>query len=300
MPEKSPYRSGRIAIVGSPNVGKSTLLNALLGVKLAIVSSKPQTTRTRLLGIVTKPFAQLVFVDTPGLNRFPRTINRAMNREALAALEEVDAVLYMIDVGLLKKQGLPTIPEGALRRPLVLALNKVDTVERQTLLPMIAKLAEIKGVRDIVPISARKGENLDRLLQVLASHLPEGEAVYGDDELTDAPMRHLAAEMVREKAFRNLSEEVPYGVAVEVEEWTEDAERGLTTISATIVVERESQKGILIGKGGSMIKLIGTEARADIEKLVGGQVHLALRVAVEPGWTSNERRVRELGNLSRG
>jgi GTP-binding protein Era len=308
MPKKSTkYRAGFIAIVGRPNVGKSTLLNRVLGEHVAIVSPRPQTTRTRVLGVHNVAGAQLAFFDTPGLHRAKGALNRHMVETALRTLGEVDAVLFLVEAG--------TGPEGRVEvgeatawaieevkrsgKPAVLGINKMDRAPRESLLPVIEAYRALHGWEEIVPFSALDGENVDRLVELLVAHLPEAEApLFPPDVLTDQAERQLAAEYVREQVMLRTRQEIPYAVAVEVEEFDESGRRedgGLVRISAMILVERESQKAIVIGKGGALLKQIGTQARLGLERLLGCKVFLSLTVKVEERWSEREAALRRFG-----
>jgi GTPase len=291
------HRCGHVAIIGRPNVGKSTLLNRILGQKIAITSRRPQTTRHRLLGIHTTGDAQTIYVDTPGLHRRggSRAMNRIMNRAASGAIADVDVVLFVAEglkwtdeddyiLGLLKEVEIPV----------VLALNKVDRVhDKAALLPHIDALRERYPFRAIVPVSATHGSQVPELERTLIALLPESPPLYPEEQVTDRSERFLAAELVREKLMRHLGQELPYAVTVEIENYVEDAE--LARIDALIWVERDSQKAIVIGRGGAMLKRIGQEARADIERLIGRKVFLQLWVKVKEKWSDDERALRTLG-----
>lgn len=300
------FRSGIVALVGRPNAGKSSLLNALVGERIAAVSSRPQTTRNRVAGIWNPPGMQVVLLDTPGLHEAWTPMNQAMVAAADKVLGEVDAVLWVVDVLPLVERakvsaevldpGLRAIGEklATARLPLVLVLNKVDAVEKPALLPVLSALAEVAP--HIVPLSARKKSGLERLATVLSGILPHQPALFPEDQLTDATERFIVAELIRERIFDLCAEEVPYASAVEIERFDEsERELGRVHIHARIIVEKDSQKGILIGAGGRMIKRIGTEARHRIEGLLGCKVRLDLFVAVERDWTRNPRLLRELG-----
>ena len=293
--EAAQNRAGAVAIVGRPNVGKSTLLNRLVGQKISITSRRPQTTRHRILAILTRPDAQFVFVDTPGLqSRHASQLNRAMNRAAVQALEEVDVVLFVcegLQFGAQDRQVLKLLPEGI---PAVAAVSKVDLLKgREALLPFLARLAEAYPFRAIVPVSAKTGSQVEALLAEIAPLLPEGPPLYGEDELTDRSERFLAAELIREKLFRLLGEEVPYAAAVEIERFELDG--GLRRIAAAIIVERPGHKPILIGKGGEKLKAIASQAREDMEKLFGGKVFLEVWVKVKRGWMDDPAALKRLG-----
>ncbi len=284
-------RTGTVGLVGRPNAGKSTLLNQLVGLRIAAVSARPQTTRTRIMGVLTRPGLQAVLVDTPGLHGPKSELNRRMVATAEAAMNEVDLLCWIVDAE------RPYDDELAARfagRKVVIALNKVDAIkEKALLLPLIARYAET-GV--VVPISALTGDGTDALCQEWQRALPEGEALYPDDFVTDVHERDICAELVREQVFAACGQEIPYAVAVEIEQFDEsEREGGRVTIHARIIVEKPSQKAIVIGAGGRMIKRIGTQARKRIEAVLDTHVDLRLFVAVEPDWTSNPRLLRDLG-----
>ena len=290
-----PFRSGSIALIGRPNVGKSTLLNALLGQKLSITSSKPQTTRHALRGVLTTPAAQFIFIDTPGFQtRYGSALNRAMNRAARASLGEVDVVALIVEAGHFGSEDrslLKLIPSGI---PFVLVVNKIDASRPEVLLPFLGAAAKEADFAEIVPVSARRRKGLEELLQALERYLPEQAAIYPEDDLTDRNERFLASELIREKLFRMLGEEVPYGACVEIEKFEE---RGrLRRIQAAIVVDKESHKAIVIGTHGAKLKEIATAARLDMEKLFGGKVYLETWVKVRRGWTEDEGSVRRFGH----
>jgi GTPase len=290
------FRCGYVAIVGRPNVGKSTLLNHILGQKLSITSRKPQTTRHRILGIVTREDTQTVYVDTPGIHGEERkAINRYMNRAATSALKDVDLVLFVVD-------GLKWSPDDDLvmskvkasALPVMLVINKVDEVaDKEALLPRITELAQQHGFVEVVPVSALRGHNVDRLQELVAARLPVSPPFFPEDQITDRSSRFLAAEIVREKVMRQLGDEVPYEITVEIEEFKQEGK--LKRISALILVERDGQKAIVIGDGGQRLKRIGMDARIDMEKLFGGKVMLSLWVKVKGGWSDDERALKSLG-----
>ncbi|MFH0810487.1 MAG: GTPase Era [Pseudomonadota bacterium] len=289
------HRSGFITIAGAPNVGKSTFLNRVLGEKVAITSPKPQTTRNRIRGIITTPGYQAIFVDTPGIHHAHSRLNRNLVRMALQAMDETDAVLLMTDTHReAKTQSEPVLAALASRRkPVVLAINKIDLVPKEDLLPLIDHYRKAMEFVAVVPICALTGDGLDPLLAEIPPLLPEGPELFPPDLHTDVTERFLAAEMVREKIFRLTAKEIPYATAVDIEEWRE--EEGLVRIHATILVERDSQKGIIIGEGGRMLKRIGSEARWDIEALLGVKVFLQLWVRVRKDWRGSPRALNELG-----
>jgi len=307
VPRSPPrFRAGFVALIGRPNVGKSTLLNRLLGEHVAIVTPRPQTTRTRILGIVNGDQYQLAFFDTPGVHQARGALNRRMVQVALTTLQEVDAALVMIEAGT-GPGGRVEIGEGTRAviaevarsgKPAILGINKADRVPRQALLPVIEAYKDLHAWTAIVPFSARTGDNVDDLLATLAEAIPESEGpLFPADQLTDQAERQLAAEYVREQVMLKTRQELPYSAAVEVEEFDESDRRedgGLVRISAVIRVERDSQKAIVIGKKGAMLKEIGTAARLKLEKLLGARVFLALTVKVEERWTERDAAVRRL------
>ena len=292
----SDYRCGYVSIVGRPNVGKSTLLNHILGQKLAITSRKPQTTRHRMLGIVSRDKVQAIYVDTPGIHGEERkAINRYMNKAATSALKDVDVVLFVVD-------GLKWSPDDELvltklqkvNVPVLLVINKVDTIEdKAALLPHIEQLSQRLAFVEVVPVSALKGHNLDKLHEAVGQRLPFSPPFYDEDQITDRSQRFLAAELVREKIMRQLGEEIPYEITVEIEEFKKEGK--LLRISACILVERDGQKKIVIGDGGQRLKLIGTEARLDMVKLFDSKIMLSLWVKVKGGWSDDERALKSLG-----
>jgi GTPase len=288
-------KAGFVTVVGRPNVGKSTLVNRLVGRKVAIVSDKPQTTRNRILAVLNRPGAQVVLFDTPGIHKPMHAMNRRMVDTAVRSIGQGDVVLWMIDVAERYGPGDRYVRDlvRKSRLPVILGINKIDTVAKPALLPVISHWQGVMDFTEIVPLSARKGENVDRLLDVLVSHLPEGPALYPEDFLTDQPERFFVAEMVRERILHHTREEIPYSSGVVIESFKE--EEGLVRIEASILVERDGQKGILIGKGGAMLKTVGTEARAQIEAFLGTKVFLGLFVKVREGWRENEGILAEMG-----
>ncbi len=289
------FRSGFVTVVGRPNVGKSTLVNRLVGQKVAIVSDKPQTTRNRILAVVNRPGAQLVLFDTPGIHKPEHEMNRRMVDAAVKSIGQGDVVLWVNEVT--EKPGPADVFIERLlaksRLPVVLALNKIDRVPKPQILPALEIWSRVGEFADIVPISARDGDNVDRLEQVLVSHLPEGERLYPDDFLTDLPERFFVAEMVRERILHHTRQEIPYVTGVVIESFKE--EKGLIRIEAAILVERDNQKGILIGRGGSMLKRVGSEARQQIEAFLGAKVYLGLFVKVRERWRENQALLDEMG-----
>jgi GTPase len=293
-PTKSNFRAGFVAIVGRPNAGKSTLINRLVGQKVAIVTSKPQTTRNRIQGIVTQKRGQVVFIDTPGLHDADSALGRQMMHEIAAAIEGIDALLLIVDAGHVSPHTDSMLLEKAKRFPgkTILVLNKVDLVPKPKLLPLIERFRKEADFAAIVPISAAKGVGIDALLDELFRLLPENEPYFPEDQVTDQPERFLAAEIIREKAIRALHHELPYAVAVFVEKFEENPR--LLRIEATLNVERDTQKKILIGHKGDMLKKIGTEARKELELLLDTKIFLGLFVKVARDWRENPQRVREL------
>lgn len=288
-------KSGTIAIVGRPNVGKSTLLNRLIGEKISIVSRKAQTTRHRIMGILTRPDAQFVFVDTPGFQtKHTNALNRTMNRGVTQALAEVDVVIFVLDADHFDERDKAVIKLLPAERPVILAVNKIDQIKDKTkLLPILAKLAEQFAFAAIVPISAAKGNQLDDLLAETRKHLPNDELLFGEDEITDKSEKFIASEYIREKLFRLIGDELPYAATVEIEKFEIDG--ALRRISAAIVVDRQAHKGIVIGKGGETLKRIASEARQDMERLFDGKVFLEVFVKVKSGWNDDERLLKSLG-----
>jgi GTP-binding protein Era len=293
--KSADFRCGSITIVGRPNVGKSTLLNHLVGEKISITSRKAQTTRHRITGILTNADTQYVFVDTPGFqSRNASILNRLMNRSVTQALQEVDVILAVMEAGGLSRedrQVFELLPPG---HTVVLAVNKIDRLaDRKRLLPLLAELQSVRAFSDIVPISGKSGEQIPYLLQALRAHLPQQPAIYAAGEVTDRSERFLAAEMVREKLFRQLGDELPYGASTSIEKF--ETEGKLRRIHVAIIVDKASHKAMVIGKGGEKLKLIATEARRDMEKLFGGKVYLQVWVKIKHGWADDERTLKNLG-----
>ena len=289
--------AGTVAILGRPNVGKSTLLNRIVGEKLAIVTPKPQTTRNRITGVFNGERGQIVFVDTPGVHGATKQLNRFMLGEALGIIPDIDAALLIVDAGTdrpgdAEEKILRALAEA--RRPVVLGINKVDTVKnKEALLPRLERWNQQPGLRALVPISASRGTNVDRLVDELWALLPEGPPLFDADHLTDRTERFLAAELIREQFFIALRQEVPYAIAVVVDEWNERPTD--VVIAASIVVERESQRAIVLGKGGTMIRDVGTRARVAISELLQRPAHIKLTVRIEPDWTTSPEAMAELG-----
>ena len=291
--------AGTVAILGRPNVGKSTLLNRIVGEKLAIVTPKPQTTRNRILGVWNGDAGQIVFVDTPGVHGARKGLNRFMVAEAMTAIEDVEAALLVVDATDGKAgDSERMIIDGlvAAKRPVVLAINKVDKVkDKAAMLPLLTAWNELGNFAALVPISAARGTNVDELIQELCRILPAGPPLYGPDMLTDRTERFLAAELVREQLFLSLKQELPSATAVVIESWEERADRGDVVIDASILVERDSQRGIVIGAGGTMIRDLGTRARGEMATLLGKPVHLRLEVKVAPDWSTSPEALARLG-----
>ena len=291
------YRSGYVAIIGRANVGKSTLLNQILGEKVAIVSPKPQTTRNRITGIRTTESCQIIFLDTPGIHQGHSLMNRRMVDTALQTLDEVDGVLWLLDAHERIKQEDEMIAETlrGVETPVLILINKIDLVSKGKLLPLMERCSQFLPSKEIVPVSALKDEGLDTVLNIVEGWLAEGPRHFTDGEHTDQSERFLASEIVREKVFLLTREEIPYGVAVTIDEFIEKPEKNLIVISATIHTERDSHKGILIGKRGAMLKEIGQQARRELEGLLGCRIFLELFVRVDAGWTQNPNQLTEMG-----
>jgi GTP-binding protein Era len=289
------YRTGLVAIVGRPNVGKSTLLNRLIGQKISITSARAQTTRHALRGVLTTDAQQLIFVDTPGFQtRHGNALNRLMNRSVTRSLADVDVVLAVIEAGRFSAADRSLLPLLATAVPVVLAINKIDKLRRKDeLLPFIDIVAGEFAFADIVPVSATKAIGLEDLLGTVASHLPQAPPMFGADQITDRSEHFLAAEFLREKLFRRLGEELPYGLTVDIERFEEDG--ALRRIHAAVIVDRASHKAMVIGKDGVQLKAAASEARQDLERLFGGKVYLKVWVKVRSGWADDERALRSLG-----
>ena len=293
---EAPFRAGFVTVIGRPNVGKSTLVNRLVGQKVAIVSDKPQTTRNRILAVVNRPGAQLVLFDTPGIHKPEHEMNRRMVDTAVKSIGQGDVVVWVNEVTEPPGPGDAFI-ERLIRksgRPVVLALNKIDRIPKPKILPALDTWSRVGQFDDIVPLSALKGDNVDRLEQLLIAKLPESAALYPEDFLTDLPERFFVAAMVRERILHHTRQEIPYVTGVVIESFKED-EKGLLRIEAAIFVERENQKGILIGRGGSMLKLVGSEARQQIEAFLGTKIYLGLFVKVRQHWRENESLLDQMG-----
>ncbi|MGD8915134.1 MAG: GTPase Era [Syntrophobacterales bacterium] len=291
------FKSGFVSIIGPPNVGKSTLLNRLIGEKIAIISPKPQTTRNRILAVKTTPEYQMVFLDTPGIHQAKGKLNLAMVRTALATLSTVDLILFLLDAQSPDNQSNQTVLEAlkSVDTQSLLVMNKIDLVPERSLSPVIDKFERLHQFKGSVCISALHGLGIDDLVAKIVSLLPTGPAYYPEDTLTDLPERFFCAEIIREKILNLTSEEIPYAVAVTVNSFKEDEQKNLIRIQADIHVERPSQKGIIIGKGGSMLREIGKQARLDMEKLLGARVFLELWVRIQKKWRKDPRALKEFG-----
>lgn len=291
------FKSGFITIAGAPNAGKSTLLNHLLGEKISITSKKPQTTRNRILGVVHRPMSQLIFLDTPGVHRPRDPLGTRMVDEAVAAISDGDVVLVIIDVSkpLPDSEAFLLQQLKPIKKPVVLALNKIDLIERNQILVFIQKWSDAYPFQAIIPISAKHGIQMDDLLSQMEAILPEGPPFFPEETLTDVPERFITAEMIREKVFRLTGQEVPYSTAVTIDQFSEEKNGTLIIIHATIHVERDSQKGIIIGKNGSKLKKIGEDARKDIERMLGTKVFLKLFVRIQKNWSKDTKALRKFG-----
>lgn len=293
----SGFKSGFVAIAGAPNVGKSTLLNRLLGEKISITSQKPQTTRNRILGILHNPGSQIVFIDTPGVHQADSPLNVRIVDTALTSFGEADLMLVVVDVSHGDPRSETVLTENLkrLKKPAILALNKIDLVESSSILPMIEKWSKACRFEEIIPISAQNGTQVDRLVPAMEVLLPAGPAFFPEDSLTDLPEKFIAAEMIREKVFRLTGQEIPYATAVTVDAFREEKKGKQIRIEATIHVERDSQKGIIIGKKGAKLKNIGEAARKEIERMVAAKVFLKLFVRVQKNWSRDTKALRRFG-----
>ncbi|MDH4100876.1 MAG: GTPase Era [Nitrospirota bacterium] len=291
------FRSGYIGIVGRPNVGKSTLLNALLGEKVAIITNRPQTTRTRILGIKNLPGCQMIFLDTPGIHKPMSRLNEIMVETAWKSAKDADVLLVVIDAveGITRDDREIIDIARELEKPTLLIINKVDLVHKPTLLTLMKKCSELHDFVQLVPISALRFENLDLLVKLIPQYLPEGPAYFPDDQFTDQTERFMATEIIREKAILQTHQELPYVIAVELENWHEESDRDLVNIAAVIYVEKDSQKAIVIGSGGLKLREIGRLARLDIEKLIHKKVFLELWVKEKGSWRDDERALSQFG-----
>jgi len=294
---EQPFHSGFAAIVGRPNVGKSTLLNAILGEKIVITSDKPQTTRNRIQGIHNVPGGQIIFIDTPGVHRAGSRLNKSLVDTAMEAIKGVDVILFLVEATSAPAAEAEIMAEilSGVTTPVLLVINKVDLVEKGPLLKLMDTYSQMHPFAEIIPLSAQKGDGVDRLIAQVCNRLPLGPAYFPDDILTDLPERFIVAEMIREKVFRLTRDEVPYSVAVQVESFKERPGSGVIAISAAIIVERDSQKGIVIGSRGDMLKRIGTAARYEIERFLAERVYLELFVKVSKDWSDNPKKLKEYG-----
>ena len=291
------FRSGFVTIVGAPNVGKSTLLNQMMGEKISITSKKPQTTRNRILGVVHRPYSQFIFIDTPGIHKAKRPLNIRIVDAAISSIGNVDIVLVIMDAANPDPESEMFIIKklGKIKQPVILVLNKIDLVKKPDLLAIMDKWAKEYPFEAIIPVSAISGNQIDELVEAMEPLLPEGPPYYPEDTVTDMPERFIAAEMIREKVFRLTGQEIPYSTAVTITSFSEEKNGVLVKIHATIHVERVSQKGMIIGKNGSKLKMIGTEARKEIEQMVGAKVYLKLFVRVHKNWSKDTKALRRLG-----
>jgi len=298
------HKFGMVALIGPPNAGKSTLMNKYLGQKVAIVSPKPQTTRNRISGILTEDDAQIVFLDTPGIHQLRGKMNRFLLESAWSALTSADAVVVLIDAALycvkphlLEKEIAPLVkPIGESGRPVLVAVNKIDRVkEKDKLLPLMARVAEMWPEAKYIPVSALRGKGTEHLMDEIMELLPEGPPMFPEDQISTAPMRFMASEIIREKLFYSLRQELPYSTAVEIEQWDEETREDMIIINAVIYTSRKSHKGMIIGKQGANLKRIGTDARKDISELTGTKVHLEMWVKVREGWTEDPGFLRAMG-----
>ncbi|CAH1209177.1 MULTISPECIES: GTPase Era [Paenibacillus] len=294
--KKQAFKSGFVAIVGRPNVGKSTLMNKIIGQKIAIMSDKPQTTRNKIHGVYTSAEQQIVFLDTPGIHKRQSKLGDFMNQTALNTLGEVEAALFLIDASEGMGGGDRYIAEQLknVRTPVILVMNKIDKVEPEALLPLIEEYRKLHDFAEIVPVSAMHGNNVSTLLEQIGKYLPEGPQYYPEDQVTDHPEQFVCAELIREKILQMTREEVPHSIAVTIEDMKVQ-DNGVVYISAVIFVERDSQKGIIIGKQGAMLKEVGKRARTDIQNLLGSRIYMDLWVKVKKDWRNQERVLRDLG-----
>lgn len=291
------FRSGFIGIIGRPNVGKSTLFNAIIGEKISIIANKPQTTRNKITGIKNLPEAQLIFLDTPGIHKATTPMNRVIVKTARDTFGDADILLMLVDAqsGVHSQDMFLIEALAGIKIPIFLVINKIDLVEKQMILPLIDKFRTLYNYNEIIPVSAVKGEGVDDLLETIKNHLPEGPQYFAEEEFTDASERFIAAEFIREKIMLLTAQEIPYSTAVEIDSFKEEEAKNLIRINATITVEKESQKAIMIGKKGAMLKEIGTQARLEMEKLFDAKVFLKLFVRVKKDWTSSDKMLQEFG-----
>ena len=294
---KNDFKSGFVTLIGRPNVGKSTLMNYLIGQKIAITSNKPQTTRNRIQTVLTTDEGQIVFVDTPGIHKAKNKLGEYMVNVAEKTLNEVDVVLWLVEPTTFIGAGEQHIAKQLQRvkTPVILVINKVDSVKREEILPAIAAYKDIYDFADIVPVSARSGDNTDELLRVIMKYLPYGPQFYDEDTVTDQPERQIVAEMIREQALRQLDKEIPHGIAVVIDRMKERPDGSCIDIEATIICERDSHKGIIIGKGGAMLKRIGSAARRELEDMLETKVNLQIWVKVRREWRDSELLMKNYG-----
>lgn len=293
---RADYKSGFVTLIGRPNVGKSTLMNRLIGQKIAITSNKPQTTRNRIQTVLTTEEGQIVFVDTPGIHKAKNKLGEYMVSVAENTLKEVDVILWLVEPGTYIGAGEQHILKvlNKVKTPVILVINKIDTVKKEDIIKTIETYKDVYRFKEIIPVSALRKNNTDTLIHTIFQYLPEGPQYYDEDTVTDQPMRQIAAELIREKALRMMSDEIPHGIAVTIEKMTE-RDNGIFDIEANIICERESHKGIIIGKGGSMLKRIGTGARIEIENLMDAKVNLQLWVKVRKEWRDSELYMKNYG-----
>lgn len=294
---KSSYKSGFVTLIGRPNVGKSTLMNQIIGQKIAITSNKPQTTRNRIQTVYSEEQGQIIFLDTPGIHKAKNKLGEYMVTVAERTLNEVDVILWLVEPATFIGAGEQHIAETLKRvkTPVILVINKIDTVKKEELLPVISSYQKIHDFAEIVPVSAMKGENKENLISTIFSYLTEGPQFYDEDTITDQPERQIVAELIREKALRLLNDEIPHGIAVSIDSMKERKGGKMIDIDATIVCERESHKGIIIGKKGAMLKNIGMNARREMENLLDQQVNLQLWVKVRKDWRDSDMFLKNYG-----
>ncbi len=295
---KKEFKSGFIAVIGRPNVGKSTLVNSVVGQKVAAVSNKPNTTRNRIKGIYNTKNCQMIFLDTPGIERARGKLQKSMVQASMISIDEADIIIMVVDATRPFTRGDRDIIEN-ITKPVVLVLNKIDKIIKHELLPVIERAKGFgEKISEIIPVSATKSDGLEELKSVIESRLPDGARYFPDDIYTDQPEKFLCAEIIREKIFNLTKEEIPYKTAVMVEEFNENSEKGIIRIAATVLVERKSHKGIVIGKQGEMLKTVGSQARVEIESILATKIYLELWVKVKEKWTENESLIREIGYLN--
>lgn len=294
---KQNYRSGFVTIIGRPNVGKSTLMNEIIGQKIAITSNKPQTTRNRIQTVYTEEDGQIIFLDTPGIHKAKNKLGEYMVTVAERTLNEVDAVLWIVEPSTYIGEGDRYIAEqiSRIKTPVILVINKIDTIKKEDILKVIDAYKNVHSFTAIIPVSAKSGENKEELIKEIFRHLPEGPQFFDEDTITDQPERQIVSELVREKALRLLNDEIPHGIAVSIDSMKERKKGDIVDIEATIVCERDSHKGIIIGKSGAMLKRIGTDARREIENLLDTKVNLQLWVKVKKDWRDSDFLLKNYG-----